>query len=188
MESNTDYLPPPSQSFAAQELQKLLLQPELNEFSYLSIGIQHVPTKQSTSIMSCEEWQRKFINENYAPYDPIRLSMMLAEKTDLFVYNEIPSSISRFGREVMQARSKLGIKDGVAFTVSMKNKIHAVMNLGTDSNNINLNRFILHNKSTIDQIFYKGMEVFLSYGDKAIRPLLSDDTQSALSSRLERHK
>ncbi|OAJ35337.1 Autoinducer binding domain protein [Piscirickettsiaceae bacterium NZ-RLO1] len=173
---------------AAQELKKLLFDTPLLKFNYLSIGLQHLPTQQSTSIMSCLEWQKTFISEEYARYDPIRLSMMNANRTDHFVYSETPASISRFGREIMQARHKMGIKDGIAFTFDINENIHAVMNLGTDSQSINLNTFIRKNRGYIDRLFEKGMKIFLNYGDNAIIPLISDDTQLALSSQLSHHR
>lgn len=84
---------------------------DIPKIDYFAIGIQNIFTKNSLSLMSNSDWQKKFVNENYANYDPIRRATLCTER-NFIPFGEI-DYIDNFGKEIMRQRALFGIKNGI---------------------------------------------------------------------------
>src|SRR5437870_2607310 len=86
---------------------------DVPQIDYFAIGVQNIFLKKSASIMSLPEWQKIFVVNNYADYDPLRRAT-LCTKRNIISFTEI-DYIDNFGKEIMHQRSLMGIKNGVVF-------------------------------------------------------------------------
>lgn len=84
---------------------------DIPQIDYFAIGIQNLELRKSISLMSQPEWQKMFVANCFADYDPIR-SAALFTKRNFIPFAEI-DCIDNFGKEIMRQRSKMGIKNGI---------------------------------------------------------------------------
>ena len=101
---------------------------DVPQIDYFAIGIQNVSAKKSISLMSLPEWQKHFIENEYADYDPIR-RVTLHTKRNLIPFSEI-DCLDNFGKEIMQKRASMGIKDGIILMQRFA-KFNYMITLGT---------------------------------------------------------
>lgn len=98
------------------------------QIDYFAIGIQHIATKKSISIMSSLEWQNQFITNNYVDFDPLRKATLHTKRT-IIPFVEI-DFIDNFGKEIMQQRAKMGIGNGIILMERFP-KYNYMITLGT---------------------------------------------------------
>lgn len=84
---------------------------DLPEIDYFAIGIQSLVSKKSMSLMSNDEWQKKFSYNNYAEHDPLR-KITLQTNRIIIPFSEI-DCFDNLGAKIMKERSALGIKNGI---------------------------------------------------------------------------
>lgn len=84
---------------------------DIPQIDYFAVGVQNIPTKTSTSIMSLPEWQNYYSNNELACHDPIR-KITLNTKRNIIPFEEI-DYVDNFGKEIMRQRSLIGIKNGI---------------------------------------------------------------------------
>lgn len=84
---------------------------DIPQIDYFAIGVQNLNSRKSTSIMSLPEWQKIFVTNNFADYDPLRRATLFT-KRNLIPFTEI-DYIDNFGKEIMRQRSLIGIKNGI---------------------------------------------------------------------------
>jgi hypothetical protein len=99
------------------------------QIDYFAIGVQNLITKKSTSLMSRQEWQKHFIDNQYASYDPIR-RVALSTKRSLIPINEI-DFVDNFGKEIMRQRAIMGIKNGIVLMQRFP-EFNYIITLGTN--------------------------------------------------------
>lgn len=125
---------------------KLMNVPDID---YCAIGIQHPISGKSISLMSRPEWQHHFIYNNYANSDPIRKSVLHSQRT-IIPISEI-DHVDNFGKEIMQARKKMGIIDGLIL-VDREEKYNYMITLATGYNKFDYLEFIQKYSSCIKLI------------------------------------
>jgi len=101
---------------------------DIPQIDYFAIGIQNIITKKSISIMSLPEWQKQFIDNQYANSDPIRKATLYTKRT-IIPFSEIDYS-DNFGKEIMRQRAKMGICNGIIF-MERYPKYNYMITLGT---------------------------------------------------------
>jgi hypothetical protein len=102
---------------------------DIPQIDYFAIGIQNLVTKKSISLMSLPEWQKHFVTNKYADYDPVR-RVTLYTKRNLIPFREI-DFVDNFGKEIMRQRAMMGIKDGIILMQRFP-KFNYMITLGTD--------------------------------------------------------
>lgn len=122
---------------------------DIPEIDYIAIGMQCMATKQSTSIMSNSEWQSHFIKQNYAPYDPLRLTALNTERT-LIPFKSLESQ-TKLGKTIMEERARMGIKDGIMI-VARQEQFNYVITLGTGYNSFDPYDFLVHYRKNLPAI------------------------------------
>src|SRR3990167_709622 len=98
------------------------------QIDYFAIGLQNIVTKKSISLMSLPEWQKHFMDNQYADYDPVR-RITLYTKRNLIPFHEI-DFVDNFGKEIMQQRKMIGIKNGIVLMQRFA-KFNYMITLGT---------------------------------------------------------
>ncbi|KTD08530.1 autoinducer binding domain-containing protein [Legionella jamestowniensis] len=121
---------------------------DIPQIDYFAIGIQNTLTSQSTSLMSLTEWQKHFIDNNYANYDPIR-RVTLHTNRKIIPFDEV-DFVDNFGKEIMRQRAKMGISNGIIFMERFK-KFNYMITFGTGYSNFDSFNFI---KRYHDKIFF----------------------------------
>ncbi len=101
---------------------------DVPEIDYFAIGIQNILENKSISLMSNQEWQKKFIENQYANFDPVR-SAALCTSRNVLPFNEI-DFLNNFGKEIMHQRALLGIKSGIIL-MERFDKFNYMITLGT---------------------------------------------------------
>lgn len=112
---------------------------DIPQIDYFAIGVQNMADKRSISLMSREEWQNIFTNNQYAMHDPVRRATLLT-KRKIIPFNEI-DFIDNYGREIMRQRALMEIKNGIIF-VRRSLKFNYMITLGTNFSKFNAFDFI----------------------------------------------
>ncbi|TAK73870.1 MAG: hypothetical protein EPO11_07745 [Gammaproteobacteria bacterium] len=120
---------------------------DIPQIDYFAIGIQNTVIKRSISLMSLPEWQKHFVDNHYANFDPVR-RISLYTKRNLIPFCEI-DHLDNFGKEIMQQRKNMGIKDGIILMQRFP-KFNFMITLGTGFSKFNAFDFI---KRYHDSIF-----------------------------------
>ena len=84
---------------------------DIPQIDYFAIGMQNMVNKRSISLMSLPEWQKHFVDNQYADYDPLRRATLYT-KRKLIPFHEI-DFVDNFGKKIMQQRTVMGIKNGI---------------------------------------------------------------------------
>jgi len=101
---------------------------DIPQIDYFAIGVQNVSTKKSISLMSRQEWQKHFVLNQYAEYDPVR-RVTLHTKRNLIPFNEI-DFLDNYGKEIMHQRALMDIKNGIVLMERFP-KFNYMITLGT---------------------------------------------------------
>lgn len=112
---------------------------DIPEIDYFAIGLQKNKCKSSISLMSRPEWQKHFITNQYAAYDPIR-KVALNTKRNLIPFSEI-DFVDSFGAEIMRQRALMGIKNGIIL-MNRTPKFNYMITLATEFSKFDPFRFI----------------------------------------------
>ncbi len=112
---------------------------DIPQIDYFAIGIQNHVTKKSISLMSLPEWQKHFIDNQYADYDPIRKATLYT-KRNFIPFCEI-DFVDTFGKEIMNQRSRMGIRNGIILMERFP-KFNYMITLGTGFSNFDSFDFI----------------------------------------------
>lgn len=121
---------------------------DIPQIDYFAIGVQNVAIKKSISLMSRQEWQKHFVLNQYAEYDPIR-RVTLHTKRNLIPFNEI-DFLDNYGKEIMRQRTLMGIKSGIILMERFA-KFNYMITLGTGFSKFDAYDFIkrYHDKISI---------------------------------------
>lgn len=121
---------------------------DIPQIDYFAIGVQNVITKKSISLMSREEWQKHFVLNQYAEYDPIR-RVTLHTKRNIIPFNEI-DFLDNYGKEIMRQRVLMDIKSGIILMERFA-KFNYMITLGTGFSKFDAYDFIkrYHDKISI---------------------------------------
>ena len=98
------------------------------QIDYFAIGVQSVFSMKSISIMSLPEWQRFFVANEYAKFDPFRRATLYTRR-NYIPFNEIDFCDS-LGKEIMRQRQNMGIKNGIILMERFP-KFNYMITLGT---------------------------------------------------------
>lgn len=112
---------------------------DLPQIDYFAIGIQDINKKRSISLMSNEEWQKLFYQNNFSLADPVRRITLLT-KRNIIPFSEI-DHIDSIGKEIMRQRSLCGIKNGIIF-MQRHEKYNHMITLGTSFSHFNAYDFL----------------------------------------------
>ena len=112
---------------------------DIPQIDYFAIGVQNNVTKKSISIMSSAEWQKHFTENQYADCDPIRKATLYT-KRNFIPFCEI-DFVDNFGKEIMNQRSRMGIKNGIILMERLP-KFNYMITLGTGFSNFDSFDFI----------------------------------------------
>jgi hypothetical protein len=112
---------------------------DIPQIDYFAIGVQNHVTKKSISIMSSAEWQKHFTENQYADCDPIRKATLYT-KRNFIPFCEI-DFVDNFGKEIMNQRSRMGIKNGIILMERFP-KFNYMVTLGTGFSNFDSFDFI----------------------------------------------
>ena len=113
---------------------------------YVAVGIQNLRNKESTSLMSCKEWQTYFSDNNFAEYDPIRRAVLYSTNT-ILTFDNIEFG-TPLGTEIMKQRSKFDIKNGIILVTRYATH-NCMVTLATGYKNFNSYDFLIKNKSNL---------------------------------------
>jgi len=102
---------------------------DIPQIDYFAIGIQNCVTKKSISLMSRQEWQKHFVLNQYAEFDPIR-RVTFNTKRNMIPFNEI-DFLDNHGKEIMRQRALMGIKNGIILMERFP-KYNYMITLATD--------------------------------------------------------
>lgn len=154
---------------------------DIPQIDYFAIGIQNHITKKSISLMSLTEWQKFFVNNQYATYDPLR-KITLYTKRNLIPFDQI-DYVDNFGKEIMRQRSKFGIKNGIILMQRFE-KYNYMITLGTAFSKFDGFDFIkrYHDKihlikKDFIQLIEKDARKFLTYSFPSDTIHLSNDAK-----------
>jgi hypothetical protein len=112
---------------------------DIPQIDYFAIGVQNLITKKSISVMSRQEWQKHFVKNQYANYDPIR-RVALSTKRNLIPFNEI-DFVDNFGKEIMRQRAMMEIKNGIVLMQRFP-EFNYIITLGTNFSQFDAFAFI----------------------------------------------
>jgi hypothetical protein len=147
---------------------------DIPEIDYFAIGIQHISSKKSISLMSRSEWQDLFVKNNYAPFDPVRKAMLFSKRT-IIPFSEL-DYCSSFGKEIMRQRTKEGIKDGIIL-IKKADEYNTILTLGTGYSSFDAYDFLKKHhdkieliKNDICKIIQKDARTFIENTKKINRP------------------
>jgi hypothetical protein len=118
----------------------------MGDIEYVAIGVQDCVNHKTASLMSLGEWQQKFVENNYANYDPVR-NIVLHTKRKLILLNEVCCTDS-FGAEIMQQRKKFGIGNGFVLVERFKN-FNYMLTFSTGYQKFNPDSYISNNYASI---------------------------------------
>ncbi len=109
------------------------------QIDYFAVGIQRNFDKKSISLMSLPEWQKYFLENNYANYDPVRRSALYS-KRNFIPFQEI-DHMDNFGKEIMKKRAAMGIKNGIILMQRFP-RFNYIVTLGTGFSKFNAFDFL----------------------------------------------
>lgn len=112
---------------------------DIPQIDYFAIGVQNLITKKSISVMSKPEWQKHFVDNQYANYDPIR-RVALSTNRNLIPFNEIDFG-DNFGKEIMRQRAIMEIRNGIVL-MQRSPKFNYMITLGTNFSQFDVFTFI----------------------------------------------
>ena len=123
----------------------------LKEINYVAIGVQDTANKKTTSLMSSTEWQKKFSENKYMHYDPLRKLVLDTNRTIIFL--EEIDNVDSIGSEIMEQRKKFGIGKGIVIVERFKG-YNYLLTLGTDYKDFDCYKYLQQNylgiKNTMD--------------------------------------
>lgn len=123
---------------------------EIPLIDYVAIGVQDNIHRNSTSMMSREDWQSLFKKNGFAQFDPIRLASFTT-KTHFFAFEDVSCQDS-FSKEIMRQRKKYEIENGL---VIMDRQLghNFMLTLATGYKGFKPHKFYLDYRSSIAKIF-----------------------------------
>ena len=139
---------------------------DIPQIDYFAIGVQNSVTKQSISLMSLPEWQKVFVANQFAEFDPVRRASLNTQR-NIIPFNEM-DFCDNFGKEIMKQRKLIGISDGIIFMKRFK-KYNYIMTLGTAFSRFEAYEFIKRYYSQI-QFLQKDL---ISLVEKDVRGFIS---------------
>lgn len=83
----------------------------MKDLDYYAFGIQDTINKTSASVMSRDDWQKTFQENNFAPEDPLRKAVFNTRREVIF-FKELDTKDS-LSREIMLQRKKHELNDGI---------------------------------------------------------------------------
>ncbi len=122
---------------------------DIPQIDYFAVGIQNTKSKTSISLMSSSEWQKYFIENEAAAYDPLRKAALTSNR-NFICFDEIDFLDSR-GKEIMHARRKMGIKNGIILMERFPN-FNYMITLGTSFSSFSPYYFIKNYHENIQLI------------------------------------
>lgn len=119
---------------------------EFKEVNYVAIGVQDTINKKTTSLMSSAEWQKKFSENNYMHYDPLRNLILNTNRNIIFI--EEINNVDSIGTEIMEQRKKFGVGKGIVIVERFKG-CNYILTLGTDYQKFDSYKHLQQNYSGI---------------------------------------
>ena len=116
---------------------------------YVAIGVQDTVHKKSTSLMSNTDWQNEFAYQNYAAYDPVRLTA-LHSSCNFFTFDQVICT-NNSAKEVMLQRRRHGIESGFVL-LERSLGYNYMITLGTGYKNFNAAKYYSENKQSLLKI------------------------------------
>lgn len=117
---------------------------------YIAIGVQDNIHKESTSMMSREDWQFTFKENRFAEHDPVRRTAFNT-CINFFAFDEVDYQDS-FGKKIMQERKRHEIENGLVI-MDRQLGFNYMLTLATGYKNFNPRRFYLDHYCSIEKIF-----------------------------------